>query len=113
MVLWFLLNLWRLLISSNCIHTLQTTKWRILEQFVIKNNKYSLEKQASLKLRLAVTMPTAFVRSCTDMRRIPYHFFFLLIQLTLKNMWILNLQEMNQKNISRSLNMLFNNNSHG
>jgi hypothetical protein len=50
---------------------------RILKQFVIKNNKYSEEKQACLKLRLAVTMPTAFVRSYTDMRRISYHFLFI------------------------------------
>jgi hypothetical protein len=46
-----------------------------LRKMVIKNNKYSEEKQASLKMRPAVTMPTAFVRSYTDMRCISYNFF--------------------------------------
>jgi hypothetical protein len=79
-----------------------------------KNKKYSEEKQASLKLRLAVTMLTAFVRSYTDMHRISNHFFLVfLTQLTLENMWILNLQEIKPENMSKSLNMLFNNNGHG
>jgi hypothetical protein len=51
-------------------------KLKIWEQFVIKNDKYCEEKQASLKLTLAVTMPTAFVRSYTEMRRISHHVFF-------------------------------------
>jgi hypothetical protein len=55
---------------------------RILEQFVVKNNKYSEEKQAPFKLRLAVTMPTAFVRSYTDMRRISYQFFLVFVLLS-------------------------------
>jgi hypothetical protein len=71
------------------------------EQFVIKNNKYS-EKQASLKLHRALTMPTALVRTCiyTDMCHISYHSFLAFwTQLTLENMWILN-QEINpEKNI--------------
>jgi hypothetical protein len=46
----------------------------IWEHFVIKNNKYSEEKQASLKLHPVVTMPTAFVRSYTDKHCISYHF---------------------------------------
>jgi hypothetical protein len=49
-------------------------KLRIGEQFVINNNKHGEEKQASLKLRLVVTMPTAFFSSCTDMRRNLNHF---------------------------------------
>jgi hypothetical protein len=46
-----------------------------------KNNKYIEEKQASLKLRLAVTMPTWFVRFYTDIRRISYHIFLLFVNL--------------------------------
>jgi hypothetical protein len=72
------------------------------------------KEKASLKLHLAVTMPTAFVRSYTDMRCISYHFFlvFFFTQLTLENMWILNLQEIKPETITKSLNMLFNNNGH-
>jgi hypothetical protein len=49
-------------------------------------------------------MPTAFVRSYTDLRRISYHFLlvclvFFFTQLTLENMWILNLQEIKPENI--------------
>jgi hypothetical protein len=39
------------------------------------SNKYSEEKQASLKLRPALAMLTALVRSYTDMHRISYHSF--------------------------------------
>jgi hypothetical protein len=42
------------------------------------------------------------VCSYTDVRCIPYH----------ENMWILNLQEINSVNVSKLLNMLFNNNGH-
>jgi hypothetical protein len=45
-------------------------------------------------------MPTDFVRSSTDMHRLSYHFFLVLVtQLTLENMWILNLQEIKPENI--------------
>jgi hypothetical protein len=40
-----------------------------------QNNKYSKEKQASLKVRPVLTMPTALARSYKDMRRISYHSF--------------------------------------
>jgi hypothetical protein len=84
------------------------------EQFVIKNNKYNEEKQTSLKLCPVVTMPTAFLRAYADMRGMSYPFFpVLLTKLTLENMWILNLQDIKPENISKSLNMLFNNNGHG
>jgi hypothetical protein len=59
-------------------------------------------------------MPTASVRSYTDMRCISYHLCLVFIaQLILENMWILNLQIINPENISKSLHMLFNNNGHG
>jgi hypothetical protein len=60
-------------------------------------------------------MPAALVRSYTDIHGISYHFVpvFFFTQLTLENVWILNLQEIKPENISKSLNMLFNNNGPG
>jgi hypothetical protein len=41
----------------------------------MKNNNKKSEKLASLKLCLALTMPTALARSYTDMCNISYNYF--------------------------------------
>jgi hypothetical protein len=72
-----------------------------------QNNKYSKEKQASLKLRPVLIMPTALVRSYTDMRCISYHSF--LVFLIPAN----SREHADTSNRRKSLNMLFYNNGHG
>jgi hypothetical protein len=47
----------------------------------MKNNKYSEEKQASLKLLLALIMPTGSVRLYADMHSISYCFFLVFFNL--------------------------------
>jgi hypothetical protein len=58
-------------VQSGEFWSIQIVSIHYKQQNLIKYNKHSEAKQASLNQRLAVTMPTTFVLSYTDMHRIP------------------------------------------